>query len=148
MIYIASDHGGFKLKGKILEYFKSKHIDCEDMGPYEYKADDDYPDYIVPAVLKIRDKTTNKAILICRNGVGVCMLANKFKGIRAGLSWNAKHAKSSRTDDDTNVLALPADYLDEKMAIETVNAWLNTNFVNETKFLRRLEKVKVVEDNL
>jgi RpiB/LacA/LacB family sugar-phosphate isomerase len=89
---------------------------------------------------KVLSAQGSMGILICKNGVGVCMMANKFKGIRAGLSWNIKHAVSSRNDDNTNILCLPADYIFEEEALKTVEAWLNTPFSKEERFSRRLKK--------
>ena len=141
MIYIASDHGGFELKKLLVEYFRSKNVDIQDLGPHEYVPDDDYPNYTIPLIKHVLESQGNKGILICRNGVGVSMLANKFKGIRCALSWNIKHAISARNDDDTNVLALAADYTDPEEAKEIVKAWLATNASVEARHLRRLKKV-------
>jgi ribose 5-phosphate isomerase B len=140
MIFIASDHGGFELKNKIINHLEYKGLSCKDLGPYELHPEDDYPDYVKPLVNKVLVKPDNRGVLLCRNGVGVCMLANKFKGIRAVLSWNTKHAASSRNDDNTNVLCLPVDYIFEEEAINTVDVWLNTPFGNAPRYLRRLKK--------
>lgn len=94
----------------------------------------------------LEDISVNKGIVICRNGVGVSMFANKIKGIRAGISWNPKQAKSSRNDDNTNVLALPSDYIDSKTALEIVDVWLKTKFSNDKRHLRRLAKVRSIEN--
>ncbi len=145
MLYIASDHAGFKLKSKIKEYLSSRGVEVVDMGPAGFYPEDDYPDYVIPAVRRFQEDGEGGgggAILICRNGVGVSMLANRFKGIRASLSWSPRHAMSSRTDDNTNVLALPADYIDEKTATDIVDAWLNADFGNEERHVRRLKKVE------
>ena len=75
----------------------------------------------------------------------MCLAANKINGIRCGISWNAPHAISSRKDDHTNVLALPADYIHEKDLILTVEAWLNTGFDDDERHLRRLQKVNSLE---
>jgi len=141
-IYIASDHRGFQLKSILIEYLKQKNVTIIDMGPFELDQEDDYPDFVIPTMKKLQENEANKAILICGNGVGVSMLANKFENIRATLSWDAKHAKSSRNDDDTNVLALPADYVDEQAAKNIVDIWLNTDFSNAERHKRRLEKMK------
>ena len=140
MIYISSDHGGFELKNKIIKHFELESQSIVDLGPFELRPDDDYPDYVKPLVDRVLNKPENMGILICRNGVGVCMAANRTEGIRAGLSWNAKHAASSRKDDNTNVLCLPADYIFEEEAINTVETWLKTPFSKEEKYLRRLKK--------
>ena len=140
-IYITSDHGGFELKNKLFGYLKQKGFDVMDMGPEQYIENDDYPDYVAPAMKKVQENSENKAILICRNGVGVCIAANKFKGIRAGLSWNTKHVQSARTDDDINTLCLGADYLNFGKAKKIAETWLNTKFSGDERHVRRLRKV-------
>ncbi|KKS16359.1 MAG: hypothetical protein UU77_C0053G0013 [candidate division WWE3 bacterium GW2011_GWC1_41_7] len=145
MIYIASDHGGFELKEKIIGFLEHKGILVSNKGPFTYDLNDDYPDYVAPVISKMREDPGSKAIFLCRNGVGVSVLANKFKGIRAALSWNTEHARSSRNDDDSNVLALPSDHLSEEQAFNIVAAWLDTPFSNEERHIRRLEKVKNLE---
>lgn len=141
MIYITSDHGGFELKNKLIQHLEQRGVQIANEGPYEFIGEDDYPDYIIPVIEKVRNNPEDKAIIICKNGVGVSMLANKFKGIRAALSWNQDHARSSRTDDDTNVLALPASYISEIEAREITDAWLDTPFSNQERHIRRLNKV-------
>ncbi|MFA6981992.1 MAG: RpiB/LacA/LacB family sugar-phosphate isomerase [Patescibacteria group bacterium] len=141
MIYIASDHGGFKLKQSLVKFLKTNNYDVQDMGPQNYDEKDDYPDYVIPVVRKVQESVENKGVLICRNGVGVCMLANKMMGIRAGISWNPKHARSQRNDDDTNVLALPANYVCAAKAKRILKSWLETYFSSEERHVRRLEKI-------
>lgn len=140
MIFIASDHRGFELKNKIIEYFKKERPEMEfmDLGPATLNPDDDYPVYVKPVVENVLSNPANKGILICANGVGVCMAAGKHKGIRAGLSWNAKHAESMRNDDDTNVLCLPAYYISEEEAYKIVETWISTEFGDKERYVRRL----------
>jgi ribose 5-phosphate isomerase B len=140
MIYIASDHGGLYFKKGIINFLRDQGIKVEDLGPVDLNQTDDYPDYIIPLAIKMQSDKDAKGIVICRNGVGVNMLANRYPWIRAGLSWSEKHAVSTRKDDDTNVLALPADYVDEKAACGIVKSWLNTPFSTDDKYLRRLKK--------
>jgi ribose 5-phosphate isomerase B len=141
MIYIASDHGGYNLKTEFVKYFSDNGIQFEDVGPYELVQDDDYVDYVLPLVQRVRADENAKGILLCRNGVGVSMLANKFKGVRATLSDKPVHAKSSRNDDNTNVLAIPSDYVDSATALEILKTWLTTEFSNDERHVRRLYKV-------
>ncbi|KKU57053.1 MAG: hypothetical protein UX79_C0024G0002 [candidate division WWE3 bacterium GW2011_GWB1_47_11] len=140
MLYLAADHAGFELKNKIKKHLEESGIEVVDVGPFVFDPTDDYPDYVIPAMNRLRDDNAGGAILICRNGVGVSMLANKFDGVRAALSWSAAHAASSRTDDNTNVLTLPADYITEDVAKDVVGAWLSTDFSNEERHKRRLQK--------
>lgn len=141
MIYIASDHGGFNLKQKILEYFDQNNIAYEDLGSTEFVQDDDYPEYVLKLVERVRYDEGSNGILLCRNGVGVNMLANKFKGIRSALSFDPKHAASSRNDDHSNVLTLPADYIETPTAIEIIKAWLVTPYSQEERHTRRVNRV-------
>lgn len=121
-------------------------VPVKDMGPKELIPDDDYPDYVIPLIQEMKKDENSMGILICKNGVGVSMLANKFKGIRCALSWSGKHAATSRADDDSNVLALPAEFLTREEALDVVYGWLNTDFSKETRHIRRLEKVSKVEN--
>jgi len=125
MIYVASDHGGFELKNKILDMLK----------------ENDYPDYTIPCIKKVMENEKNRGIVICKNGVGASILANKFPGIRAALTWNPEHASSSRNDDNTNVLALPASYINQNEAWEITKTWLTTPFSNAERHVRRLNKI-------
>lgn len=145
MLYISSDHGGYELKNTLVEFLKQQGADVTDLGPAAYMDGDDYPDYVVPMILKVLENPKNRGIVLCRNGVGVDMLANKFNGIRCALSFDPRHAASSRLDDDSNVLSIPADYVSVDKAKEIVTAWLNTEFSNEERHKRRLKKVAQLE---
>ena len=146
MIYLASDHGGYKLKEVIEKYLKEKGKEVVDMGPEKLDPTDDFPDFVIPLAKKVAEDENNLGIVLCRNGVGVEIAANKIDGIRAALSWDPKHAASTRADDNSNVLALPADYLDEKKAIEVLESWLKTQYSKEPRFERRLKKIEKEED--
>ncbi len=141
MIYIASDHGGFNLKKLLVAYLLKRQLACEDLGADEYDPEDDYVDYALQLVERVRYNEGSQGIILCRNGVGVNMLVNKFKGIRSALSYTPKHAASSRNDDNSNVLALPADYIDKTMAIDIVEAWLDTPFSEADRHIRRTNRV-------
>jgi len=110
-IIIAYDHAGFKIKQKLIRFLGSNGYDIEDLGPNEYNIGDDYPDFVVPAMIELKNNPDSLGILLCRNGVGVSMLANKFMGIRAALCFDKNQAIKARTDDNANVMALPTDYL-------------------------------------
>ncbi len=146
-VYIASDHGGFELKKILVTYMKNiLGCEVEDMGPYEYREFDDYTDYVEPVCENVVKNNKNRGILICKNGVGESMLANKFKGIRAGLCFNDTHAASAVKDDDINLLALPAMYISNEEAKETVKIFLEAHFSDQERFKRRLEKVADIEN--
>jgi ribose 5-phosphate isomerase B len=140
-VYIVSDHGGFELKNFLVDELMKRSYNVEDLGPKTYNPDDDYPDYAIKVAEAVPGtQHDDLGIIICRNGVGVSIVANKFKGVRCSLSWTSKHAKSARNDDDANVLALPADYIDKETALQISLAFLETPFSNEERHVRRLNK--------
>jgi len=142
-ILISCDHAGFELKEYLKNALLSRGYSIEDVGPKDYQPDDDYPDYIRPLVDQIIDSTIG--IIICKNGVGVSVLANRYKNVRCALSWNVEHIKSARNDDNVNVLALPADYVDQTTALNITLAFLETSFSNEERHKRRLKKINKSE---
>ena len=144
MICLAADHGGFELKEKVKKILESTGFEVKDFGAQGSNPGDDYPDFVIPAMREMQQGSNPRGIIFCRNGVGVSMLANKFKGVRAGLCFNKKHVVSARTDDDINVLALPVDYISDEEAFEIVEAFLKTNFGGAERHTRRLKKVASV----
>jgi len=119
-LYIASDHGGYKLKKRLIRYVeKELKLKIEDMGPHEYNEEDDYPDYIIPLANEVV-KNKGRGIAICRNGIGVSVASNKVKGIRAGVGYSIKVAESMMKDDNTNILALAGDTLSQDHAMAIV----------------------------
>lgn len=148
MIYLAADHGGFQLKNRVKEFLVNKGLEVIDLGAHDYNPEDDYTDFVLELADKVASDPINKGIVSCRNGAGVSIAVNKNPKIRATLSWTVHHAASTRTDDDTNVLALPGDYIDENTAIEIVDAWLATSFSQEERHQRRLSKIDDYSRNL
>lgn len=146
-IGLASDHRGFVLKTRLISYLKSKGYEVLDFGTYS-KDSCDYPDYVVPAVKSVVSNEIQCAIVICYTGIGSCIVANKIKGIRAGLVYNIKSARLSRQHNDANVLVLPAGFMSMKLAKRVVDVWLNTEFEGG-RHLRRVRKIiKVEEENV
>lgn len=145
-VYISSDHGGFNLKSRLIDYLKSLNHEVIDLGPEKLNPTDDYPIYTEPLAEAVSKEKDTMGIVICRNGVGVSIVANKIDGIRCGLSFSKVHAQSMRKDDNTNVLALPADYISEVDAEEIVKTWLETPFKGEDKYVRRLKEIEELEE--
>ena len=146
MIYLASDHGGYKLK-EILKIFllKSK-IEYVDLGPDHMDSNDDYPDYAKKVAEQVsRDSEKSIGILVCRIVQGMCVAANKIKGVRAVSAWNEKLAFSTRNDDFANVLCLATDYLKLSEAEKIVKKFIKTPFSKEARHIRRIKKVKKLE---
>lgn len=146
MIYIASDHGGFALKQKLTEYFLKKKIEFLDLGPSKLNMKDDYPDFAEKLSKKVsEDSEKNIGILLCRSGQGMCIAANKIKGIRAISAWNVQLAKSARNDDFANVLCIAGDFISQNSAIKITETFIKTPFSKIPRYKRRLEKVKKME---
>lgn len=146
MLYLAADHRGFQLKEALKRFLTERSIAFEDVGAKTYAEGDDYVDFATAASEKIAaNPLGHKGIFLCGSGHGVDMVANKFKGIRAALCWNKEVAKQSREHEDANVLVLPADWLDEASVEEIVTLWLGTEFSNEERHVRRLEKIAKLE---
>lgn len=142
--FIASDHAGFELKKLILQ----SNPEIKDLGPKEFIKEDDYPDYTYILCKKILQNTLeNRGILICHNGGGVCIAANKFKGIRAGLAISNEHSKTLISDDNINILCLPAEYIEFDEIKKIITTFLNSKFVPEERHLRRLDKVSIIENS-
>ena len=117
-----------------------------DVGNDKYIPTDDYPDFAALAAGKVSlDPENSLGILICGSGVGVDIAANKFKNVRSALAFNAEQAAAARSDDNTNVLSLAADYLDEDSAKKILSVWLQTDFSGEERHRRRLRKIEDIE---
>lgn len=146
MIYIGSDHGGFRLKENVKKFLKKEKIKVTDLGAKKLQPKDDYIDYAALVAKKVSAKPAGDiGILICRSGQGVAIAANKFKNVRASLVWNTTEAKMSRQDDMSNILCLPADYISPSMAEHIVSAWLATPYSKEERHIRRVKKISALE---
>jgi len=147
VIYIGSDHRGFKLKEYLKNLLIQKGYEVIDVGNDHYDESDDYPDFAAAIAKKISlDYENSRGILICGTGVGVDIVANKFMNVRSALIFSPDQAFDSRNDDDANVLALAADYLTPEAAKTILTTWLNTPFdQSQERFRRRLNKISQIE---
>lgn len=144
MIYLGADHGGFSFKEKIKEYLKELKTEFMDLGNLKLEPDDDFVDYAVAVAKKVVE-TDGKGILICTNGEGMCVVANKIKGIRAVSPSTKKAALRSREDLDSNVLCLGEHVLSFREAKKIIKIWLETDFFSAEKYIRRINKIKKLE---
>lgn len=146
-IYIASDHAGFEIKNKIMDYLVGLGLEVSDEGAFEYNEQDDYPDFISKVAQKVSENPTeNKGIVLGGSGQGEAIVANRFKNIRATVYYggNKEIIKLSREHNDANILCLGARFLDENEVTEIVDLWLKTEFSGEERHKRRIQKI----DNL
>jgi ribose 5-phosphate isomerase B len=149
IIYIGADHRGFELKKIIIEYVKNLGYSVSDLGNSKYEEDDDYPDFAAAVAAKVSaDPTGSEGIVICGSGVGVDVVANKFRAVRSALSFSPDQAGASKADDATNVLALPADFLELDVAKRIVSVWLQTPISTDARYKRRLDKIRELEQNI
>lgn len=143
-VAVASDHRGLKLKNILLEYLKEKGHTVIDFGTYSLESCD-YPDYIYPACLAVKDKKADRAIVICYTGIGSCIAANKVKGIRAALVYSIKSARFSRKHNNSNVLVLPSHFFNADYAKKIAACWLKEEF-DAGRHARRLKKIQEIEE--
>ena len=149
VIYIGGDHRGFRLKEQIKAFLLGSGWSVRDVGAGELTPDDDYVDYAKAVGEKISaDPTGSRGILVCANGVGMDVVANKFNQVRSVLGISPDHVVTSREDDDTNVLSLGADFIDTETAKKMVSVWLETPFSEEERYKRRLEKIRQIDNSL
>ena len=144
-IYIGADHAGWNLKEHIEEHLKEKGYSVVDMGNANLVNDDDYPDFGYAVAKRVATEPDAHGIVICGNAQGICIVANKVKGVRAATGFNQDVAASSRNDDNSNILCLPGRHVDAKEAIKIVDTWLTTEFSGADRHIRRLKKVEEIE---
>jgi len=142
IIYIASDHRGFVAKEALKKYLIESAYNVRDLGNDHYDENDDYPSFAIDVAKKVSADFDNKGILLCGSGVGMDIVANKFKGIRSSLCFSPDQAYAARQDDDVNILSLPAEYVDEDGLKKLVSTWLQTPFSNIEKHTRRLGEMR------
>jgi len=136
---IGSDHAGFPLKEKIIDYFREKDIEFHDFGCFDTTRVD-YPDYALKVAEAVASGSFDKGIVICGSGIGVSITANKVEGIRAALCCTEYMAEMARRHNDANVLALGGRTTTPDMAIRIINIFMNTKFEGG-RHLVRVEKI-------
>lgn len=144
-IYLASDHAGFELKEKIKDYLLKDH-EVIDEGAFSFEKDDDYPDFIAKAAESVSKDADSLGIIFGKSGAGEEIVANKFKNVRAVIGFSEENVRLARNDNDSNVLSLGSQFVNDSQALELVEVFLNTPFSNEDRHKRRLEKIKVIEE--
>jgi ribose 5-phosphate isomerase B len=143
-VAIASDHGGFELKQKIVELLAQLQIEHQDFGPYT-EGSVDYPDYAFLVGSKVANKEFDRGILICGTGVGISIAANKIKGVRCALVHDVFTAKATRQHNDSNILAMGGRVIGDELAKMIVQTWLEETFMGE-HHTARLEKITELEN--
>ena len=145
MVYIATDHNGFEIKQAILAHFRDTDVVHYDVGPFELHPEDDYPLYAIELCQFVIEHPGSKGVLICGTGGGMCITANKMRGIRAAEAATPEEAILIRQHNDANVLILAKmDYNHDK-AMLIIEAFLNTEFTGEERHVRRIKQISDYE---
>jgi ribose 5-phosphate isomerase B len=144
-LVVASDHGGFSLKARVIEELRKMGHQATDLGAHSEEPGDDYPDYSRAVAEAILAGRAERAILLCGSGAGACVAANKFHGIRAATCHDVFSAHQCVEDDDVNVLCLGARVVGSELAIDLVRTYVNARFSGAERHRRRLAKIAQFE---
>lgn len=145
MIALGCDHGAYDLKEALKKHLEGRGLAYRDFGCYD-KSSCDYSDFAAPAAKAVASGECEKGIVLCTTGIGVSITANKVKGVRCALLSDLMSARLTREHNDTNMMALAAGVLGEKLAMEIVDTWLDTPFSHEERHQRRINKVMALEN--
>lgn len=152
-IYIGSDHAGYKLKEKLIEYLLELDYEVADKGAFSFNPGDDYPDFVKHVTEAVVDEEGSFGIVIGASGQGEAMCANRMKGIRSALYYgktgiqtdtsgnNLDMIASTRVHNNANVLCLGARFLSDEEAKQVVKKFLETEFTGEERHIRRINKL-------
>jgi len=141
MIGLGCDHGGYSLKQEIIKYLEENKVEYKDFG-CDSEESVDYPVYAKKVAHAVVNGECEKGILICGTGIGISIAANKVKGIRAALCHDCFSAQATREHNDANILAMGARVIGAGHAIKIVDTFLNTEFSNDERHIRRIEQIE------
>ena len=144
-ISIGCDHGALALKNKLVQHLQEQAHEVKDFGTYTLDSCD-YPDFAAPAARAVASGECEKGIVLCTTGIGVSITANKIKGIRCALLSDLMSAELTRLHNDTNMMAMGAGVVGEMLALKIVDTWLGTEFSQEARHQRRIDKVMALEE--
>jgi ribose 5-phosphate isomerase B len=139
VIAIGADHAGFEFKASIMHWLERNGYEVLNYGT-DSEASTDYPDHVHPVADAVEQGRAYLGIILCGSGNGVAMTANKHQGIRAALAWNNEIASLARQHNDANILAIPARFVPEAVALSMVQIFLETPFEGG-RHQRRVDKI-------
>ncbi len=145
-IAVAADHGGFAMKEEIAGRLRDAGCRVVDFGAYGMDASDDYPDFVIPMARAVADGSVERGIAVCGSGVGASIAANKIRGVRASLIHDIYSAHQGVEDDDMNVLCLGGRVVGFALAWDMVRAFISSRFSCAERHVRRIAKVKALEN--
>ena len=141
MLALGCDQGGYALKLEVIKYLEEKGIEYKDCGTYSEDAVD-YPIYARKVVKEILSGNCDKGILICGTGIGISIVANRYKGIRAALCGDCFSAEATRQHNDANILAMGARVVGPGLAVKIVDTFLNTPFSGDARHMNRISQIE------
>lgn len=141
MIYLGADHNGWKQKEATKNFLEKSNLSYQDLGNKNFDPNDDYPDFGKKVATKVAQNSQNKGILFCGSGIGMSIVANRNKKIRAGLVTNKYSAKQSREHDNANILVIASKTTPIKEVKNILKIWLSASFSTKIKYQRRLKKI-------
>lgn len=150
-IHIGSDHAGFDMKDEIIRFLEQKHYEVVDHGAFELDPEDDYPDFILPVAIAVAEDSQSRGIILGGSGQGEAMVANRVQGIRATVFYgepvNSDESiiELSRQHNDANILSLGARFITDDEALEAIEQWLDTDFSQEERHARRIQKIDQID---
>jgi ribose 5-phosphate isomerase B len=155
-IFIGTDHAGYVLKEKLVEFLKVQGYEVVDKGAYEYNEADDYPDFVIPVAREVsKDPENTRGIILGATGQGEAVAANKFPHVRAIVYYGepknivvddeADIIRRSREHNNSNIISLGARYLSEDSAVAGVDHWLKTPYTEGERHVRRLGKIDQIK---
>ncbi|MEK6899014.1 MAG: RpiB/LacA/LacB family sugar-phosphate isomerase [Nanoarchaeota archaeon] len=144
-VFLGADHAGFKIKEAVKKYLEGKNFVVHDLGAKKLDENDDYPDFAFSVAEAVSESKDGMGILFCGSGQGMCVTANKVKGIRAVVASTPKDTLLSRQHLNSNVLCLSGWNTNYKKAIQLVSLWLKTPFSEAARHNRRLKKIAKLE---
>ena len=144
-IAIACDHGALALKNTLIAYLTKQGHELVNFGTDSTESCD-YPDFAAAAARAVAQGECDKGIVLCTTGIGVSIAANKIKGIRCALLSDVTSARMTREHNDTNMMAMGAGVVDEKLALAIADIWLGTAFSGEARHQRRIDKLMALEE--
>ena len=146
-VAIGADHGGYSLKSDMVKVLEDLGHNVTDVGAHVYDAEDDFPDFTAPVAKAVQTGDADRGIILCGSGVGACIVANKFPGVRAGLCHDTYSAGQGVRHDDMNVLCMGARVVGVALAEDLVKSFMGATLESHPRFRRRLDKVVAIEND-
>lgn len=145
-VYLGTDHAGFELKESVKAFLQREGYEVIDCGALSYDKQDDYPDFCAKAAKGVSENPGTMGIVFGKSGAGECIVANKVNGTRSFLGINEENVRLAREHNDANVLSLGSAFVSNEKANELAKLFLETPFSNEERHMRRIEKIRKLEE--